>query len=97
MPIKVGTTKPNGQAMLALRQRSGEDAFAGAEGGEVGGFGMVHDDRDRGLFGHQLARLGDGQADLLARHEAEEYSMILDIWTRGVTPRIALALPAGQS
>jgi hypothetical protein len=82
---------------VTLPERGRQHAFAGAEGGEVCGFGVVDDDRDRGLLRHELARFGYGQTDLLAWHEAEEYPVIFDIWTGGIAPRISLALTGGQT
>src|SRR5881628_168226 len=54
-------------------------------------FRVVDDDRRRRLFGHQLEGLGKIHSQrFLRRQKLEHRSVIVQIGTRAVTPRVAL-------
>src|SRR5687767_14408524 len=57
---------------------------------EVLGRRMMHHQRGRGLLGIQLVAAGEPHPDGLARRQdAEEHLVLLDVRTRGISPRVA--------
>src|SRR5437763_580488 len=69
-----------------------------APDGIVLGLWMVHDDRRRALFRHELERARELHAQLaLGRKNLEELPVVLQVGAGAVAPRVALALSGGNA
>src|SRR6185503_18241307 len=83
-----------GSSSRATRGFSGNGLLlrGGTANGVVLRFGVVDDDRRRRLLGHQLESFGELHTKrFLGRQELEHGSVIVEIGTGAVAPRVALS------